>query len=193
MDGTHSALILIAGAFFVAMVVERLLEILMATYTLFEVKCGWYQFWNTRAKNLQKRLHDFNMQDEQQLQDGKTAGQLAKIRERAIGKLLSRLKIDEPAYADVPSLSAEKVRQFSIKFIVKIIGALTGISIAILVEIDMFALIDQLLKQQGNQVLSASARLAHQVLTGIAMGLGSAPLHKIIVALEKAKQNRKPV
>lgn len=192
MDGTHSALVLITSALFIAMVIERILEIVMATYTLFEIKCGWFNFWNCRAIHLQKRLHDFNINNLSATEKSKkTSFQLAQIRERVIGTLLARLKIDDPAYTDVASLSVAKLRHFCIKFSLKVLGSLLGIIIAVLVNIDMFALISQLLKQPPSSAPSQWLILLHQILTGIAMGLGAGPLHKIITALEKAKQKRK--
>jgi len=191
MGGTNSAIILLAATLFISLIIERLLEVLNSLYVLIELKMGWYKYWNSKAERLRQQLQEYRPGREA---DNTDPDSNQSTRARIIGPLLSRLKVEQGPYANVDSISAKKVRTYSIKFASKMIGVILGIGIALIADIDIFRLIDQMLhpmQADSPEKLDAWGVTLQQVVTGIAMGLGSGPLHKIIRALEKAKKKRK--
>lgn len=191
---SNSALVLLAGAIFISLIIERLVEILIAWYRVLEVKNGWYRYWNNKAVALQYQLHDFRVDDDPDNapvneSDAERQARIAAARERIVGALLKRLKVDEGPYAGVDSISAAKVRHYGIKYYSKALAIVLGIAVAVGANIDMIGLVDKMLNA-NNGPYSEVRVLFNQVATGIAMGLGSAPLHKMIAALEKARKNR---
>lgn len=179
MNGTgiDYAVVLLAGALFVSLIIERMLEILKSIYDVLEAHFGWYTFWNQRAIRLRHQLDDLisskSMQSVQHL----------------LG--FDRLQSNDSNYQDAYSIAVASVRIYSIKFATKILGCALGMIIAISAHIDIFILVDNLI-HVGEHSIKLPPLLT-ELLTGIAMGLGSGPLHKLIAALESAKNKRQSV
>jgi hypothetical protein len=190
MESPNSAIILLASALLISLVVERLLEVINGLYRLIEIKSNGYRYWNSKAERIQRRLQQFRLSGEE---ENSVSMRTQAIRSQIIGSFLSRFRAEEGPYSEVESISAEKIRKFSVKFAAKIIGVIIGVAIALLADIDIFKLIDQMLNPEAKLEYGELAEFLHKVATGIAMGLGSGPLHKIILALEKAKKKRKNI
>ena len=190
MENSNYAIILLSSALLISLIVERLLEIISGLYRLHEVKNNGYRYWNSKAEKLQRRLQQLRLGDEDK---ESISGRAQAARSRIIGSFLSRFKVEEGPYSEVESISAEKIRKYSVKFAAKIIGVIIGVAIALLADIDIFKLIDLMLNPGATLEYGRLAEFLHKVATGIAMGLGSGPLHKIILALEKAKKKRKNI
>ncbi|MBC3767514.1 hypothetical protein [Neptunicella marina] len=184
MDSATSSVILVATAIFISLLVERILEILMCLYRLLEVKYGWYNLWNQSAQKLQTSMHHYQLN-----QSAASDNQIEQLRTKALTKLLQRFRPVQAADTDGLSISAERVRHFTIRLINKINGMLLGIALAFAADIDIICAIKQYTDLSINN--GYLNHVLHLILTGIAMGLGSAPLHKIIIALEKSKKLRK--
>ena len=175
LQGTNSAVILIAGVIFISLLIERLLEVLKSYYDYLEGKHNWHRFWNNKALSLQLKAEDL-LQSET----------LQNLPEK-LG--FNRVKLDEIAYQKSLTISVASLRANTIKFAAKGIGIFLGIFVALVADIDLFFLIDTMI----NPTHDDSSSIGTNILTGIAMGLGSDPIHKIIATLEKAKKARKPV
>lgn len=172
------AILLLAAALFIALVVERLMEIAKAAYDLYEVRSNGHERWNQRARRAQRRLHDL-------IRAKETDGGF----DLHVRIILKRLRAEGPGYEGATAISAEKLRISVVRNVIKAAGIVVGIVIAVVAGIDMFALVDRMLDPQP-EAPSALRHWAGTIATGVAMGLGSAPLHKIIAALEKAKRRR---
>jgi hypothetical protein len=190
MENSNSAIILLSSTLLISLVVERLLEIINGLYRLIEIKTNGYRYWNSKAERLQRRLQQIRQGDGDEESD---SARTRAVRSRIIGSFLNRLRVEESPYSEVDSISAEKIRKYSVKFAAKFIGIIIGVAIALLADIDIFKLIDQMLNPDATLEYGQLAEFLHKVATGIAMGLGSGPLHKIILAMEKAKKNRKNI
>jgi hypothetical protein len=181
-QGTDGALLLLTGSIFLSLVIERLLEIVKGIYDVFEAKLDGAAFWNRRAAKLQSQLHytlrAFGSDTPP------TGGERLRLR-----AALWRLRPDDPSYWAAPAISAAKLRTIWVKNLAKVLGLVFGISVALAANLNVFALIDAILggEQQTTALLAGKVGV---VLTGAAMGLGSGPLHKIIAALERAKNRR---
>jgi len=177
MSGFEPAIVLIASAFFLSLVIERLLEILKSLYDVLEGKYDGYKFWNAKAESLQRRFE-------------------ALLTSESVQNLSSRLgydrlKLEEIAYAKGVTISVSVLRTNGIKYAAKCIGIAMGILIALFLDIDLFHLVD--VSMYGETASVSRFSILANIVTGVAMGLGSGPIHKFVSALEKAKKGRKAV
>lgn len=175
LTGTEPAIVLTAGVLFLSLVIERLLEILKAIYDVYEAKLDGHVFWNKHAEMLQQQLEEL-------LQNKSVLNLSSKLG-------YDRLKVEEFAYQQDISISVDAVRKHTIKYVSKILGAVLGITVALLADLDLFALIDSYI--YGEALSPSRFETLAQIATGAAIGLGAGPVHKIIAAMEKAKKKRK--
>jgi len=187
METFDSALILLAAAIFFSLLIERLLQILKATYDFLDVNYGWERHWNARAEKISEQIH---------------VAMQGKFLQKQIGKAIKNyLKDDYPGLEGIQAVSAGAVRALTIKAVSKFLAIILGIVIAWVMHIDMFQLIDTL-----NQVAAEDAKVTmvqkyfsteyihggiRQIISGVAIGLGSSPVHKVIASLEKSRKERK--
>ncbi|MAD45309.1 MAG: hypothetical protein CMI02_19800 [Oceanospirillaceae bacterium] len=187
MSTFDSALIMLAAAIFFSLLIERLLQILKAVYDFLEVHYHWYEHWNRRALTVSGQV-DAAMQ--------------GKALQKALGRAVKEyLKDDYPGLEGVQAVSADALRRLTIKAVSKVLAVALGIAIALVLQIDMFALIEELnraaLADAPTSTLQTYFSTRYipgwlgQLLSGIAIGLGSGPVHKVISALEKSRQRRK--
>ncbi|ASP39139.1 hypothetical protein CHH28_10805 [Bacterioplanes sanyensis] len=178
MDDGHQALMLIATTLFFAFLIERLTEIVMALFEYGEVRFGWYRFWQRRAARIAQTLaqpRDAAWQQEIQ---------------RALERYLSR------EANGVTAVAVAQVRRVYLQVVTKVLSVVVGIILAWLFDLNLFAAIDQLnnaATEQASPYFSAQL-LPHGlalVLTGLVLGLGAGPLHKVISALDRARKNNK--
>lgn len=185
MQETNAALILLTAAIFFALVIERIMEIAMCIYDYVESKRDWGTFWNRQAVNIRERLQN-------RLEKAKASKAGKEIFEYLAARYVNN---DHPGYAGAPVISADTVRAFAVKGISKIVAAILGIGIAFYLDINVFTLIAKW--TDTSSAVSLGLFQVHipdwlgYLLTGIMMGLGSGPMHKFIVALERSRQNRK--
>lgn len=190
MDNFDSALVLLTAALFYALLIERLIEIIIAVYDFFEVKLRWSQRWNTAALSMAEEL------DQQIATGNRLTRELAKA-----GK--DYLTDDHPGYEGVKALSAKRFRVLTIKTVSKILAVILGVSLAFLMNINLFQYLDVINSNaallNGESVGMSSKYFSSNnippwlglSITGIAIGLGSGPVHKIIQSLEKKRKQRK--
>ncbi len=172
--GADAALLLLAASIFISLIIERLLEILKSIYDVLEAKYNWHHWWNRRATAVQDMMESF-------LADSATA-------KTTLKQGAERLRLQEAAYKESHSVSVAQLRARTIKITAKALGITLGVIIAWFASIDMFQLIDQLRGETAGSLSGYSWLTV--TLTGVAMGLGSGPIHKIIARIEKAKRNR---
>lgn len=182
MDGLLNVTVIFALALALALLVERLLEILMAVFNLLDSRFDWHRFWTRRTLRLktilEKRLNMFEYVSPEQ-----AAGVLQKAR-----KLL--LNSQEGAAGSVPVLSGDLVRAASVKVIFKFIGVAVGIGLALWLRVDLVQ-IWQAASEPGSRMSHAvESPLYRTILTGIMIGLGAGPMHKIITTMEKRRADR---
>ncbi len=154
-----------------ALVIERLLELLKSLYDMIDSRKQWHLYWTQRAQKtrdyLERRLRVFEYVDRTE-----AAGLL----DRFDGMML----VPSPQHSpDVPILCGDLVRVLWVRTGSKILGMLVGIGIAFLVRLDLLAWV------------SAQPREPHawsMIVTGMALGLGAEPMHKIIGEIEKRRQ-----
>ncbi len=188
MDMFNSSLTMLAAALFFSLLIERLLELVKAIYDFCEVTLGFQDYWNRSARRLSYLL-------DEQMQGGKVRAEAAKA-------IRDYLRTDFPGLEGVKAVSADSLRSLAIKAGSKVLALLLGLTLALAMDINLFALIEQLNDQvallnnadpQDYRGYFSSQYIPGwlgEIATGIAIGLGSSPVHKIISSLEKSRNNR---
>jgi hypothetical protein len=198
MEPTNIALILLSSAIVFSLIIERLLEIVKSLYDYMESKHDWTRFWNRRAKNLQRRFNNklLNPHD-----NGLYYSTIIELVGNSGDKKIAS-----------PEIMASKVRRLYLKFIFKFLGVLAGISIAWLMSINIFDLIETLgcvnvgdasnlqscVPADNSTDLEGTFLLKSKIswdwleitLSGVVIGLGSTPIHKIISAMDTRKKSK---
>jgi hypothetical protein len=81
------------------------------------------------------------------------------------------------------------------KYITKLVAVVVGVLFAWITDINVFVLVRDATpaNEQLAPVLTADwlTGALGMLITGIVMGLGAGPMHKFIVALERARKKRK--
>lgn len=154
-----------------ALVIERILELVKSLYDMIDSRRHWHEFWTRRAERtrdyLERRLRVFEYVDRKE-----AAGLLDRFRGMMLGA--------GPAHSpDVPVLAGDLVRALWVRVGSKILGMALGVVIAFLVRLDLLTWV------------SVQPRDPHAwsiVLTGMALGLGADPMHRIISEIEKRRR-----
>jgi hypothetical protein len=186
MDALEALLnttILFTLVFALSFVIERLLEILKALYYLLDSRLNWYKFWDVRTKSLkdrlEKRMRIFEYVDPKTVQS---------VLQRFRGMFLNS-KADYTG--TLPVLSGDLVRSFSIKVGLKVIGMLVGIGLAFWFEIDLLGIWREAVSPDSIWAINITSPSLSYALSGIVMGLGTAPVHKIITTIERRQEQRR--
>lgn len=174
LNGAEPAVVLLAGMLFLSLIIERLLEISKSYYCYLEGKHGWYTWWNSSAEKFQRKLEELEQNPAQHNSSSRLS--------------FARVKIEGIGYLRGFAISVEAMRSSTITYVTKCVGIILGIGIAFVADINIFCLIDSVI--YGSDTCPGEFPFPAKLATGVAMGLGAGPLHKIIAALEKAKKRR---
>jgi len=181
MEALLNATVLFVLVLALSFVIERFLEVVKAVYDLLDSRLDWYKFWTEQAiklkDRLEKRMRIFEYVDPQNVQS---------ILQRFRGVFLN----EQGDYSGtVPVLSGDLVRAFSIKVGSKFLGILAGIGLALCLKIDLI----EVWKEASEGAIWAKMTTSTNfnfIISGIAMGLGSGPVHKIITKIESKQKQR---
>ncbi len=181
----ETSVVLLAFALFLSLAVERVMEIVRAWEKYYEAKNNTHEKWNRRALKIRANAD----------------AQLNNIRSNnftLVQLFLSRYFVyQDSGQGKVIAISADAVRTTCVSAFYKLIAIALGILLAFVFDIDLFALVMSLHPNENklDSIIEKYAWLQWMAIpaTGIAIGLGSGPLHKIITALERARKNRSQV
>lgn len=163
-----------------SLTVERFVEVLKAVLAMVDDRLKWRHFWTHRAEALKKRLES-KMGVFEHVDPRKAAAILNRFEQLFLG-------IKDGYSGTVPVISGDMIRSAGFKLVCKFLGLGLGVFMALWMQIDLLKIWHDAAgtKMIGN-IPSESFRM---VLSGIAIGLGSGPVHKIISAIEKKKAKR---
>ena len=186
MDALLEVTVRFALVLALALLIERLLEILKALYDLVDSRNDWYRFWTRRAYKVrdyaEKRLRVFEY-----VSPEKAAPALQRFSEMLLNGRGG-------SAGTVPVLSGDLVRALAVKIGSKAVGIGLGVGLAFWLSIDLVDLwqngkpFPAILSPLEGFLLSEPVHIA---LSGIAIGLGSGPVHKLITTIEKRSAKRK--
>ncbi len=156
-----------------ALVIERILEILKAAYDLVDSKWDLCEYWTKRAERtrdyVQRRLRIFQYVGEQP-----AASLLNRFSEMMLGP--------QHSYdGQVPVLAGDLVRAVWVRLAAKLVGMAIGVGFAFLLHLNLLVW-----ASDSSPVPDAVGVAA----TGALLGLGSGPVHKVITEIEKRRQKR---
>ena len=175
----HSALLL-ALAIFLAIGVERLLEIVRSIQDYSDARSSTDK-WNQKAESMRDVI-------EQRL-DAAKRGDIGYFNLQLL--LVQRYLAPAPPGQKSPvAVSADQLRKDSIKLRYKIAALLLGVLLAWLFHLNVFELVKESVEQTGwfDSIVPGWMGIC---LTGMAMGFGSGPVHKLITALERSRDTRR--
>ena len=193
--------IMLATAILLAILVERIIEIAKSLFDYFTVKHIYQRsdtmniednIWTNMAKGVATKLEARLDNAKSYLGDEDKA-----IKSEGKEKLDLILKIAEKILSPAEDkheglfvVSASKVRSIYLKLVMKIVSMFLGILLAVMLGIDIIYLVKLSISPKciggGECMLTWYGCL----LSGIAIGLGAGPLHKIIVALENRQKKK---
>jgi hypothetical protein len=165
-----------------AFVIERVLEIAKATYDMIDSRFDLHHFWTRRTRRTQqyieRRLRVFEY-----------------VEPKMASAFLQRFDdmiLDERSGYDgtIPMLAGDLVRAAWVRSALKVLGMALGITLAFALELDLLTIADAI-----NEVGTASGTVGEpttpgMLFTGLAMGLGAGPVHKLITSLEHRQERR---
>jgi hypothetical protein len=163
-------------------VIERILEVSKAAFDMYDSRGNRYEGWTRRAERIQqyieRRLRVFEYVDE-----SAAAAFLQRFQQ-----MLAPNTDEHPG--TVPVLSGDLVRFAYVRASLKIVGCVIGIILAFVFRLDLLAISHMAPPDKATGVVASIPHpsIVGRILTGVAVGLGSGIVHKLITQLEK-RQN----
>jgi hypothetical protein len=194
IDGLLEATVLFGFVLGLALVIERILEWLKAIYDMVDSRFDWYKFWDRRTQQLrvfiEQRLRLFEL----------VSPQAAKGFLHRFNEMLLANGVDYPG--NMPVLCGDLVRQLHIKVVTKLLAVAMGVWMAVTYDVNLVDLWLQAAKPEGGtglwrgldlkwwSWLAERDQLFGQVITGMTVGFGSGPVHKVISRIEQKRDER---
>lgn len=180
MEMFDRSVVLLALAMFLAIGIERLLELIRAAGDYREARGGPGEIekWKKRAEGLRDRI-------EVRLNNA-GSGTLQLV----LSIVCRNLGPASPESGGLIAVSVEQVRTMSIRLQYKLLAIALGILFAFFFKLDIFALVNEELQTQPSTAAVVLHPWLGMIVSGVAMGLGAGPVHKLITALEDARRKR---
>jgi hypothetical protein len=170
--------VLFAAVLAFALLIERAIEVLKAVYDLVDSYFDFAKYWTKKThqtqKFMQKQLRVFEYVNPKQ-----ATSVFNRFHELMLGP-------SSGYQGTVPMLCGDLMRAFYVKIGCKVVGMGLGILIAFYLKFDLLA------AAQTAAISSLVPTFKGMLLTGVALGLGAGPMHKIIRAVEKKRDSRFP-
>ena len=169
--------VLMTLAMALSFLIERLLEIIKAVYDLFDSQFDWYRFWTLRTYKVRNKL-------EKKLRIVEYLGpkNLTKVLNKFGEKLLNRTGNYS---GTVPILAGDLIRAVTIKSWMKLLSIGLGIALAFWMNVDLIKIWQDAMSNSSLWIINIKSQEWRIVISGIVIGLGSNPLHKVITTIEK--------
>ncbi len=164
-----------------ALLIERIMEIVVGVWNYIEWKTNMQAFWNGKAEKLKKKYE-----------------RIAK------GQLLSRVITLSPLATQIRYaarsqkkghsnqlviISGENIRQAVIATASRIVASVLGVILCYAADINLIEIFQSLLPAIIGKLTNWSPML-QVFLSGIVIGLGAEPVHNLIAAMEKRRASR---
>jgi len=181
MEVLSTPILLFSLAIILAMAIERILEIIKSIYyyidARFDRSARWTRYAKKLGKKLESRLDNVPQGDEHHFD----------LVLAIASRYLSNTQYSPNGGI---TISANKVRTVVMRLPLKIFSIILGLICAWLLQIDILEL-SRLAMQKPDAVIQYQTSWFGIAITGIAMGLGSEPLHTLINSFEKTRKLRK--
>ena len=171
-----------------AFVVERVIEILKAIYDLCDCHFDWCNFWTARAHAIRDRL-ERNRRIFEYVKPEVMARLLALFND----KLLN----ERGGYSGtVPMISGDLVRAAAVRTGARVVACTAGIAFALWAKVDLLAIWRSLdthyLLDKIEVPWLGDIKVPYFgfLITGLAIGLGAGPMHKVITTMERNQKKK---
>lgn len=166
-----------------ALLVERVMEVLMSAWKYAEWKWGMHRFWNKRARRLQKRFE-------------------TQAHRNVFTRVLSLTPIARQARdytraddglhrGNLVIIDGTLVRRVAVTVGARIVASVLGVLLCWVASINFVELIRAVATEAGGTLSSLLGGIPSSVqiiISGILIGLGSEPVHRIIQNLERRRE-----
>ncbi len=162
-----------------ALLVERAMEVIMVTWDLIEQRTKAHKYWNRRTHRLKNALADAI---DERMKEGKLASLTIRRRVRQYTNAQSGF---HPGKTIV--FSSKKVRRVFVRTVVFFVTSGLGILVCFLAGVNLIEIVTEALAPQTIQIFNAIGPDLQTIISGLVIGLGSEPVHRLIKRLEQAK------
>ncbi|MGQ9561416.1 MAG: hypothetical protein ACUVTG_15090 [Candidatus Oleimicrobiaceae bacterium] len=162
-----------------ALLVERLMEVLMACYEVLEYKCGWHRWWQKRAEKLRERFAR-----------RAAGGALMPAADASALLYLIRdvLRGKKEGYSGLlPIISPQLVRHAAVAVTARVLASALGIALCVATKIDVVRTFNMDLQIDHLNRWPAAVTMG---ISGIIVGLGSEPVHSLIQEVERRRKRK---
>lgn len=156
-----------------ALLIERIMEVLMAIYGYIEYHANWNKCWEDRAKKLRARFEGSVLASKHSMGLSLSA-LLYLLREKLLDK-------KEGYSGKIPFFSAELVRQSVVGFVSRLVATAFGIVFCVLTHLNVVKIFNMDLKIEHLDKLPDWVTIG---ISGIILGLGSESVHTLIKGVE---------
>lgn len=166
----------------VAFLIERFIEVVKSAFDLLDSRLDWCHFWTTRAQtiasNLEKRLKQYKFLGPKNMAS-------------VINRFHEMLLNDKAEYnGKVPVVAGDLVRKVYFKIFSKVLGMLIGVGLAFWLNLDLLTIWHNAAGQYSQWVIQIASPTMRIILSGMLIGLGASPMHKIIRTIERQREKR---
>ena len=181
MESLSHATIILAFALALSLLVERLLEVLKSGYDYWDSRRDAIAHWNKEAEKVralvERRLRLFEYVKPEQVRP-------------VLNRIYDVLLNNNGTYnGTVLVLSADLVRIAWIRIASKVIGMVFGVLLAVLLRFD-FVRLWFIAEGNPDRLANLPPAWASILVSGLAIGLGAGPVHKIIGAIERKRAKK---
>jgi hypothetical protein len=174
--------VMFALVFALSLLVERTLEVAKSLYDVIDGKRNLATFWTARAAKIADRLE-------------RRVRLFEYVSPKAVQPVLNRvydlLLNTQGGYSGTALvLSGDLVRAAGVRLGTKLLGIALGIALALWLDIDFIKLWHPQVQIGSHEVGVILKGTVAQVASGVAIGLGASPVHKLITTLEKKQGER---
>lgn len=177
----NTPILLMALAIVLSIGIERLMELMRAIEDHVEARRGDMSIWQKKAERLRDRI---------ELRLDLAKGGSPSAFQSVLSSVCQYLSPAPQGTPGLIAISADQVRSMSIRLRYKLIAVLLGVLFAWVFNLDLFALVNMSIHEKDGYSILLPYWLGTTV-SGVAMGFGAGPVHKLIDALERARLTRR--
>ena len=185
MDALFKVTVLFTLVLALSLVIERVLEILKASFDLIDNHLNKASYWTRKTLKLKNRL-EHKLRIFEYIEPEKASIIMQRFR--------SMLLNGQSGYSGmIPVLSADLVRVVKLKIQLKLIAIALGIFLALSLKIDLVEIWQTAAQEASLLKIRIDIPTIRMIFSGIIMGLGSGPVHKVITSLERKREKMKEI
>lgn len=164
-----------------SIIVERVIEILVAIYNYLEFQFKWDGFWNAKAEKYRRqfeRLYGFQ---------GKSSGNVSKLFNWILWKTIT----EKPYEGGKDVISAGMIRLNYIRFVCRVLAFGLSLIFVLWQHLDFVALVETMIPDVKRLTFITQFGWVRVLISAGILAIGTEPLHQLINKLETLEKKRK--